>query len=254
MEKKLIQKSFNIRKKIIFLSYTRNSAHLGSCLSCVEILVAILGSYKKVYSKLVVSKGHAAMAFYAALNEFNFISKKNFNTYLKNGSELWGHITKSKKKDFFDFSFGALGYGPGISAGISYALKEKNKKHKVYCLVSDGELNEGTIWESLMFIAHHNLKNIIIFIDNNKIQSFGFTKDVLNLGNLKNKFNSFGFSTFACNGHSIKEISNLINLKTGKPKIIICNTVKGKGLKRIENKILSHYKPALEEDLELYEK
>lgn len=243
--------SHKIRSKIIKLSYDTNSAHLGSSLSCVEILISILLEFNKNKDELIFSKGHAALAYYSTLNEFNYLNNSSLSNFLKKGTKLWSHITK-QNHPFFKYSFGALGYGLGISAGIGYLMKIKKKKSRVFCILSDGELNEGSIWESIFFISHHKLNNIVIFIDKNLWQSFGRTKDIINLGNLKSKFKSFNFDTYEIDGHSINSIRKIIKKTTRLPKVIICKTVKGKGIKRIEDKLSSHYFPARIEDL--YEK
>lgn len=248
---KNLKLSHNIRRKIIKLSYDTKSAHLGSSLSCVEMLISVLLEFKKKEDELIFSKGHAALAYYCALNEFNYLDDSPILNFLKKGTNLWSHITK-QNHSFFKYSFGALGYGLGISAGIGYFMKIKKKKGKVFCILSDGELNEGSIWESLLFISHHKLNNIVILIDKNLWQSFGRTKDIINLGNLKSKFKNFKFDTFEVNGHSINSIRKIIKRKKNLPKIIICKTIKGKGIKRIEDKLSSHYYPAQKEDL--YEK
>ena len=245
----LLKKCQNIRKNIIKLSYNTNSAHLGSSLSSVEILVSILNELKIRNDELIFSKGHAALSYYSCLVEFNYLRKSSLKNFLKRGTKLWSHITKQKDKPFFKYSFGSLGYGLGISAGIAYLKKIKKKSGKVYCVISDGELNEGSIWEAILFISHHRLKNITIFVDKNSWQSFGRTKEILNLGNLKKKFQCFNFDTHEINGHSLPRIISSMKKKTKLPKIIICNTIKGKGVKRIEDKLSSHYYPAIKEDL-----
>lgn len=246
---KIKNKLVNIRNKIIKISYETNSAHLGSNLSCLEILYAIFINVKKKNTEVIFSKGHAAIAYYSILEHFKFLNKTELKKFLKPNTKLWSHLTRDIKNKFLKFSFGSLGYGPGISAGLSLAYKNTDQKHRIFCIISDGELNEGSTWESLMFIAHHKLKNIIILIDNNKWQSFGETKKIINLESLDKKFKSFGFSVKTVDGHNISKIINALNKKAAKPKIIICKTVKGKGLKRIENSMESHYIPAKKEDL-----
>lgn len=247
-EKKEIIK---LRNKIIEISFATKSAHLGSSLSCVDILFSIFKIIKrtKVNSEVIFSKGHAAIAYYVILENFNLLSKKLVNNYLRKKTILWSHITHMKQSKYLKFSFGSLGYGIGISAGLSLGYKNLKKKHKIFCIISDGELNEGSTWESLMFISHHKLNNINILIDNNKWQSFGKTKEVINLNPLSDKLKKFGFNVLSINGHSIDQITKSINKKTSKPKIIICNTIKGKGLLRIQNTLESHYIPAKKEDI-----
>lgn len=239
--KEIIKK---LRRKIIEISYKRKSAHLGSSLSCLEILFACFLENKKNKCDIILSKGHAALAYYVVLEEFS--KKFNASNFILDKSNLWGHITKSSNKNnFLKFGFGSLGYGLGISAGLAYS----NRKKKVLTIVSDGELNEGSFWESLFFVHHHKLKNLTLLIDYNQIQSFGFCKDIIDFKNIKNLFKNYNFFVSQINGHNLNMISKKIKLKTKLPKIIICNTVKGKGIGRIENTIVSHYKPALLSDI-----
>ena len=213
----------NIRKKIASLSYSARSAHLGSSLSCVEILTAcmlIKKNNKNSISEIILSKGHAAMAYYSVLNEFGEISDKSLKNYMKPNSNLWGHVTKSDNK-FFKFSFGSLGYGLGISCGLTLGYESIKKKHNIYCVISDGEINEGSTWEALMFISHHQLNNIKILIDKNSIQSLERTEDVINLKKLDKIFSNFDFDVNKINKHNIKSLIKLLKKKTKKPTIII---------------------------------
>jgi transketolase len=240
-----------IRNIIVKLSYYTNSPHLGSSLSCVEILVSIFEFIKNKDKKfeVIFSKGHAAMAYYATLYAYKKIPKNDIDNYLKPKTTLWSHISKTNNS-YLKFGFGALGYGLGIAAGMSLGYEIEKKKHTIFCILSDGELNEGSIWESLMFISHHNLKNIIILIDRNQLQSFGFTNEIINLNSYKKKFQSFNFDFFEIDGHNITSLIKIYKSNTRKPKIVLCNTIKGKGVKRIEGKLSSHYYPAQKEDLE----
>jgi transketolase len=243
--------SKKIRNEIIKLSFQSKSAHLGSCLSSVEILLAIINFSKKNKSEIIFSKGHAAMAYYTVLKNSGYIKNFSYKNYLKKGSKFWAHVTKSNN-NFLKFSFGSLGYGLGIAAGLAVGYKNVKPKKKIFCILSDGELNEGSIWESLMFVSHYKLSNIITLIDFNKFQSFGTLKEVINLDSYKKKFESFNFSFQLINGHNIKDIERAIKKKSNKPKIIMCSTVKGKGIARIENKLFSHYKPAEISDLDIF--
>lgn len=243
--------SQKIRSEIVQLSFKSKSAHLGSCLSLVEMLIAVINFSKKNKSEIIFSKGHAAMAYYVILKNYGYIKNFSYGNYLKKGSKFWAHITRSNN-NFLKFSFGSLGYGLGIAAGLAVGYKNIKVKKKIFCILSDGELNEGSIWESLMFVSHHQLNNIIILIDYNKFQSFGSLKEVINLESYKKKFEAFNFSFQLINGHNIKGVEKAIKKKSNKPKIIMCNTVKGKGIPRIESKLFSHYKPAEISDLDLF--
>jgi transketolase len=242
---------FSIRKKIIQLSYSSKSAHLGSSLSCVEILYSLilfLKNKKYKNSEIIMSKGHASMAYLSCLEYFRFIKKINVNKYLKKNSEYWGHISRNKKNNYLKFSFGSLGCGLGIAAGIAYHNLHNKIYEPIFVVMSDGELNEGSVFESAQFIAHHNLYNIKILIDNNKIQSFGRTKEILNI-NYKKVFASLNYITEEVNGHFVKDILKKINKKRKYPLFLICNTIKGRGLKNTEDKLESHYYPASTDDL-----
>ena len=183
-------------------------------------------------------------------NKSKKIKKENIENYLKPNTKLWSHISRANN-NFLKFSFGALGYGLGIAAGMSLGYQIEKKPHIIFCILSDGELNEGSIWESLMFISHHNLKNIVILVDHNKLQSFGSTSDVINLNSYRKKFKSFNFNFFEIDGHNVSSLIKIFKLNSRRPKVVLCNTVKGKGLKRIEGLLSSHYYPAKKEDLEL---
>tara|TARA_Y100000816_G_C26100596_1_gene583178 strand:- start:1103 stop:1837 length:735 start_codon:yes stop_codon:yes gene_type:complete len=235
--------SYLVRKKIIKINAENKAAHLGSCLSCVEILLACFEFIKPRFENIIFSKGHAALAFYTVYE--NYSKKINSNNHLKKGSSYWAHLTKDKRKKI-NYSFGSLGYGAGVAAGISLAKKNQ----KILCILSDGELNEGSVWESLFFISHHKLKNVTILIDQNKLQSFGKTKDIINV-DYKKIFYNLNYNCFHVDGHNIIEILKKLNLETKKPKIIICKTIKGKGIRKYENKVNSHYYPANIRDINL---
>ena len=250
------KKTQSIRKKIISLSYFTKSAHLGSSLSCVEILTACIimkKNNKDSITEIILSKGHAAMAYYSVLNEFGEMSSKYLKNYMEPNSVLWGHVTKSNNK-LFKFSFGSLGYGAGISCGLSIGYQFLKKKHSIYCIISDGEINEGSTWEALMFISHHQLNNIKIIIDKNSIQSLDRTENVINIKKLNKILFNLNFDVHEINGHNIRAILKLLKKKVQKPLVIICNTIKGKGIREIENKITSHYYPATFKQFKDYEK
>ncbi|MEK7432439.1 MAG: transketolase [Cyanobacteriota bacterium] len=252
--------SKNVRKNLLNITYKASSSHIGSSMSLVEILVYLYSeklnkdSFDMNISErnsLIISKGHAAAVVYSILYEFDYISKKDLDNYSQNGSFMTGHV--NYKVNGVEFSTGSLGHGLSVALGISICAKRENRSSRCYVILSDGELNEGSIWEGIMFSSHHKLDNITIIIDNNKIQSFGFSKDVINMESLENKFESFGLDVFRINGHNFYELDNALseNKKNGKPKIIIADTIKGKGVTFMENKLEWHYRSLSKE---LYEK
>ena len=247
LEKNYRNISRDIRKKILKVSNSAKSAHIGSSLSIVDILVVL---YKKFLKKniFILSKGHACLAYYCVLQKFNYITDKILKSYGKNNTILLSHV--SHKVPGVVFSTGSLGHGLPYAVGRALAEKIDKKNKKIYVLISDGELNEGTTWESLLFASFHKLDNLIIIIDYNKIQSLDFTKNVLQIEPLNKKLIAFGCNVKIINGHNYYKIYNSLLYKSkNKPYVIIANTIKGKGVKFMENSILWHYKSPNNEEL-----
>ena len=230
-----------VRIKILKLSNSAKSSHIGSCLSIVEILVILYKFFIKKKNIFILSKGHACLAYYCVLQKFGYFSNKILNSYGKNNTILLSHV--SHKVPGVCFSTGSLGHGLPYATGRALAEKVNKTGNKIFVLISDGELNEGTTWESLLFAAYHKLDNLIIIVDYNKIQSLDFTKNVLKLEPLYKKFVSFGCNVRNINGHNFNQIYRALLIKKNKkPNVIIANTIKGKGVSYMENSILWHYK------------
>ena len=244
--------SLFLKKKIIDISYAKKVHHIGSCLSCIDILVALFFGVMK-HSKnnpsskndfFIISKGHAALAYYLILMKKNFFSEnyllKNF--FVNNGS-LGGHPDRNKKLGI-DYCSGSLGHGISVGCGVALSYLKDKKKNKVFVLMGDGECNEGMVWEAMLFAGHQKLHNLFVVIDYNKLQGFGRTTDILNLSSLKKKIQSFNWNVLEADGHNIgniiKQAKKMISL-ANKPNLIIANTVKGKGISFMENKFESHY-------------
>ncbi len=237
----------HVRINILKLTFQAKSAHIGSCLSIVEILITLYHHILKKNDRFILSKGHSALALYCVLYEKGFISLKNLFTYGKNNSLLMNHA--SHKVNGVEFSTGSLGHGLPVSVGKALKFKINKEKNRVFVLMSDGEMNEGTTWESLLFASHHKLDNLNIIIDYNKIQSMDFVNKVMNIEPLKKKFESFGCKVYEINGHSVDQIIKFLKKKSlNKTKVLIANTVKGKGISFMENNNLWHYRnPNLQE-------
>ena len=237
----------NIRTNILNLTYKAQSSHIGSCLSIVEILAVLYNKVLKKNDRFILSKGHAALALYCMLYEKKIISLKTLNSFGSNKTILMNHV--SHKVKGVEFSTGSLGHGLPVAVGKALKFKINKENNKVYVILSDGEMNEGTTWESLLFASHHNLDNLNIIIDYNKIQSMDFVKKVINIEPLKSKLLSFGANVLEVDGHNLSELTKvLIKKNKNKPKIIIANTIKGKGVSFMENNNLWHYKnPTLQE-------
>ncbi len=249
MSKILNKISTNIRKNLLFLSHKAKSSHIGGCLSIVEILVVLFtitlkkkpNNKKKFIDTFFLSKGHACLSLYSVLFEKKILSKKNLLSYGENNSILMSHA--SHHVPGVKFSSGSLGHGLPVAVGSALAAKIENKNRKVYVLISDGELNEGSTWEALMFAAHQKLNNLCIIIDYNKIQSLTFVSETIKVEPLTKKIASFGCEVRNINGHNFSQLKKAFKLKNkNKPRVIIANTIKGKGVSFMENNILWHYK------------
>ena len=179
--------------------------------------------------RFILSKGHACLAYYAALCEIGFIKENELKTFEKNDSNLLGHPVLNEKLGI-EFSNGSLGMGLSIGIGLCISSKKKNNNFNVYVILGDGECNEGSVWEAMMAASHFKLDNLFAFIDRNNFQQTGSSDEIMSLSNLKDKLISFGWNTIEIDGHNINEISNALHLrKEGKPTAIIANTIKGKG-------------------------
>ena len=251
--------SKDIRNDIVDMIYSAGSGHPGGSLSCVEILVALyhklmnlnLDNEGSRIDKFILSKGHASSCYYAVLSSKGYIPHEDLKTFRKFDSYLEGH--PCIKINGVDVSSGSLGQGLSIANGMAISKKVSGKEGNVYCLVGDGEIEEGQIWEACMSSSKYNLNNLILFVDNNGLQIDGTIKDVKNVDNLEEKFNSFGFYVQRINGHNFDEIlTSVLNAKkSNKPNVIIANTIKGKGISFMENKAEWHGKKLTDEEYDL---
>jgi transketolase len=246
-----LQKALHsLKLKTLELYYKANAGHIGCSLSCIDLMGVILLQHVKEKDKFLLSKGHAAAAMYACLYHLGEITQEVLDTFYKNGTTLAAHTIPNKFKSI-PFASGSLGHGLPIAAGIAKAKKLRNEKSYVYVLMSDGETNEGTTWEAAHFAVFHKLNNLIVVIDKNGLQGFGRTEQVLGDTATHEKLSSIGFEILTIDGHDVNEINNAIGkLKrsdSASPKLIIANTIKGKGVKYMENKLEWHYLPMTEE-------
>jgi transketolase len=244
----LDKRSIYLRKLILMCLQSEKRGHVGSAMSLVEIIRVLYDKYiKKGKSKFILSKGHGCLALYALLYDKGYIKKKDLISVGKFDSILGGH-PEHEKINGVEVSTGALGHGLPIAVGMAIGGKLKKKHTKYFVVCGDGEINEGSVWEALLSASKHKLDNLILLIDYNKLQSYGHVKEILDLEPLVKKFNSFGFNTLEVNGHDVNQINNAIlraNKKKNKPSVIICHTVKGKGIKIAENNPFWHHKSLL---------
>ncbi|RJQ20612.1 MAG: transketolase [Nitrospiraceae bacterium] len=243
--------SGRVRRSVLEIINRTGSPHIGSSFSIVEILVALYFGNLKVSpddthnpdrDRFILSKGHACATLYAVLAERGFLSKNDLEGFAVNGGTLEQHPNRDLMCGI-EVSTGSLGHGLSIGAGMALAGKVDGKGYKVYVLMGDGELNEGSVWESIMFAGHHGLSNLVALVDCNRIQALGCTKDIMDLEPLNDKWKSFGWEVRDIDGHDFGQIfSTLGSLSQEKPNVIILHTVKGKGVSFMEDKLLWHYR------------
>lgn len=239
-----------IRRHGIEMTHLSGGSHIGAILSVADIVAVLYSNILKYDAnnpkweerdRIIFSKGHAGAAIYAALAESGFFNVEELKTHYQNGSRLSGHV--SHYLPGIDLSTGSLGHGLPVAAGMAYAAKKENKNHRVFCILGDGECNEGSVWEAVMFANQYELNNLVAIVDRNKMQSLDFCENTIKLDPLKNKFENFGWNVIEIDGHNHKELTkSLEKSDTSKPTMIIANTTKGKGISFMENNILWHYR------------
>lgn len=241
-----------LRRTVVEMAYAGNSVHLGCAFSIVELLACLYGRHMRydhadprdpARDYLVLSKGHGVMAQYACLLQLGWISPEDITQYFHDGSRLKGlsdaHVPGC------EVTSGTLGHGLSVGVGLALGAKRRGTGQRCYAIVGDGELNEGAIWEALMFAAHVRLQDLMVIVDANGFQAMGPTDDVMALGDIGARFMAFGFDAVTVDGHDMAAISQAIDalqgLDNGKPKALVAKTVKGKGVSYMENDNAWHY-------------
>jgi transketolase len=257
----LLEMAHRIRRHTIEMTHASKASHVGSSLSMVELLTVLYRRILRIDIKnpdwperdrFILSKGHGCAAYYAVLAEVGFFPTDWLRTFYQNGSRLAGHATHTHIPGV-EVSTGSLGHGLSIATGMAYAAKVDGKSHRAFCMLSDGECDEGSVWEPAMFASHYQLDNLVAIVDYNKIQSLGMVKEVIDLEPFAAKWQAFGWVVREIDGHNIEDIE--LNLKSipyeqRKPTCVIAHTVKGKGISFMENKLLWHYRSPQGEEFE----
>ena len=251
--------AYAIRKIILEQSKRVGVGHIGSSLSVADILRAL---YREVVNipdpqdqnrdRFVLSKGHAALALYAALFLRNIISKDDLDTFCDDGTSVGVHPEHTLRG--IDFSTGSLGHGLSIGVGAALAARLQNSYRRVFVLLSDAECNEGSLWEAVMFSAHHQLSNLIAIIDLNGQQALGKTNDICDLSPMKEKWETFGWDVHVVDGHNVGDIAETIqklDTKSASPHVLIAQTTFGKGVSFMENQLKWHYWPMSDEEFDV---
>lgn len=248
-----------IRQNALRMVHQAKASHIGSALSITDILAVLYGKVMridtdvqnyKLRDRFILSKGHACVAVYSTLAEVGIIPKEQLNTYGEDFSWLMNHI--SHKVKGVEFSTGALGHGLPFGVGKALAAKTRGETWRTFVLLSDGEMDEGSNWEALMFAAHHKLSSITAIIDYNKLQSLDSIANTLGLEPLADKLKAFGCSVHEIDGHNHHQLADaLSNIASDQPTAIIAHTTKGKGVSFMENRVEWHYKNPNDEQLAL---
>lgn len=250
MGQNLSEVAQNTRAKVLKVAKLAHKGHIGSGLSICEIVVAILasangvGSAKNDRSRIVLSKGHAALAFYAALSEFGVITDDQLNSYCVNGTKFGTHPDSVQPGT--DFMTGSLGQGIGFGVGSAMASKLQKRHDQTFVVLSDSELNEGSTWEALYIAGHNNLKSLVVVLDLNGQQAMGKTKDVLRLDGLPNQLEMVGWNCLSIDGHDAENLALACSRKLddgSNPLLVIAKTIAGKGVSFMEGKVEWHYMP-----------
>lgn len=241
-----------IRVQTLKIITRAGAGHIGSNFSIVDILTILYNDVLKFDPKrpdwssrdrFILSKGHACACLYAILAEKGFFPKSWLNKFYLKYGKLPGHATHTVPG--VEVSTGSLGHGLSIACGMALSAKLDQKKWRIFCLISDGELDEGSIWEGLLFAPHYKLDNLTLIVDYNKIQALGNTNEVLNLEPLQKKLATFNWKVQEIDGHNFNEIKQTlisVPFKVGFPSCVIAHTIKGKGVSFMENKLQWHYK------------
>jgi len=241
-----------IRIHALRMTSLGGGSHIGAIFSCADILAVLYGVVLKVdpaapewaeRDRFVLSKGHAGGGLYAALAERGFFPVEQLLTHYQDGSLLSGHV--SHELPGVDVSTGSLGHGLSIAAGMAYAAKLKGARHRVFCMLGDGECDEGTVWEAALFASHHRLSNLVVIVDCNRLQGIDPVAKVLNLAPFADKWAAFGWAVAEIDGHDHATLASTLSaipFASEKPSCLLANTIKGKGVSFMEDTVLWHYR------------
>lgn len=247
-----------IRRDSLEMIYRACSSHIGSCFSIADLLAVLYGRILKIdprypdwptRDRFILSKGHACAALYSALATKGFFPRSWLKQFYADGSALPGHATHTVPG--VEVSTGSLGHGLSIGCGVALAAKQTPAPFRVFVLLSDGECDEGSVWEAILFAAHHGLDNVIAIVDYNNIQSLGCVRDVLDLTPLAEKWRACRWSVREVDGHNLEEIEDALGrlpFERGAPSCLIAHTIKGQGVSFMENRLLWHYRAPDDEE------
>ncbi len=246
-----------LRREIVEMAFAGSSVHIACAFSMVEIVSTLLSTSMNLGSgaedtkrdRIFLSKGHGVMALYAGYAALGWLEREHLKKYFSDGSLL--HGLAEARVPLLEVSSGSLGHGLPVAVGFALGKKRSGEAGHVYCIVGDGEMNEGSMWEALLFAGHHKLDNLTVIVDANGHQAMGRIQDVIGMEPFADKFRAFGFSTTDCDGHSVKALTEAFSSSTsGRPRAVVARTVKGKGLSFMEDNNQWHYSRLTPELLE----
>jgi transketolase len=243
----LEERLFSVKKRFLAMYKKANAGHIGSSLSCAEILVFLGFAWMRDDDTFVLSKGHAVAALYSLLAELGLLSSAQIDSFYEEGTRLPA-LPPVNTIEEIPFATGSLGYGLSLSAGMALGARLKRQDRRFFCVTSDGELDEGSVWEAALFIAHRKLTNVVWIIDRNRIQAIGRTEEVMALEPLDAKLRAFGFHVVSVDGHDFAALLSARDecervLAGRAPVAVIANTVKGHGISYLHDTVDSHYLP-----------
>jgi len=249
-----------IRLDVVRMTSRARASHVGSALSIADIVAVLYSEVLNISpsriddearDRFILSKGHGGCAIYSVLARSGFYATSELDRYCQNGSHLSGHLSHRHVRGV-EFSTGSLGHGPSVAAGMAFGARRRSLPTNVFCIVSDGECDEGSVWEAALFAGHHQLSNLTLIIDYNRIQSLGATREILDLDPLPDKWLAFGWEVAQVDGHDIGQLRSTLTPhrpRADKPLLVVANTTKGKGVSFMENSVHWHYKSASVDEL-----
>jgi transketolase len=230
------------RRRLIKMHYDAKVGHLGGNLSCIDVLMLVYHELLKSDDRFILSKGHSVGALYVTLWTLNKLSEVELESFHTDGTRLPGHPPARGIREIL-FATGSLGHGLSLAAGLALAGRFQKSDREVYCLTSDGEWQEGSTLEAAIFSAHHRLSKLTIFVDHNSWQGFGSTKSVASMDPLQERLAGLALDIHVCNGHDLDEMRRALLIRNEQPRLIILNTIKGKGIQELADRLESHYLP-----------
>lgn len=230
------------RKRLLQMHFESGVGHIGGNLSCLDAMMLAFHEYVGLEDKFILSKGHSAGALYITLWSLNRVSDDSLKKFHKDDTLLAGHPPASGIKDIL-FATGSLGHGLSLAAGTALGMQLKGKSGNVYCLTSDGEWQEGSTWEAMIFASHRRLSNLTILVDHNNLQGFGGTNDVASMAPLASKISGFNVDIQTVNGHDLDGIRAILDKPADRCRVIILETIKGHSVSFMENRMEWHYLP-----------